>query len=79
MLPLRCFFVSIVRVYKTVCELSGAKSPWWYQLDVREKQASAGSGDGIPDSTESSIGQFRRPQQAYELQLCKQDSVSSTA
>lgn len=75
-----------VKVYKTVCELSGFRSPWWYQLEVVERNdGTSGSGRSQDGSGETSVegegsvsaGQFKRLKEASELKLCNHDSVSS--
>lgn len=85
-------FAIIVKVYKTVCELNSIRSPWWYQLEVLEKIAEFGSGassrssaqDGSSNETSvrgaeseenGGAGVFKAPQ-AYELKICKHDTVS---
>lgn len=69
-----------MKVYKTVCELSGIQSPWWYQLEVIERSLDSGSGTSSPseigEESEAGAGQFQSPKQVYEVQLCKEDSVS---
>lgn len=78
----------IVKVYKTVCELSGVQSPWWYQLEVLEKNAEFDSGASnhssaqngpsseTAESEENGGAGLFKPLQQAELKLCKHDSVS---
>ena len=84
-MTMNTLMVNTVKVYKTICELSGFRSPWWYQLEVVERNietGSDGSQDGLPDETNveggenRGAGQFKHLQTS-EVKLCNHDSVSS--
>ena len=69
----------IVKVHKTLCELSDVLSPWWYELQVIEDLKSSVPGSVVPPSsaTGASAGEFKTVPSKTEIKFCKDNSVGT--